>query len=246
MKTISVLNQKGGVGKTTTAHALIGGLLERGFKVLGVDLDGQCNLSLATGASTKGATVLGVLTGELTADKAIQHTEQGDIIPASPRLAKAYALIESIAELKDALEPLQNNYDFCIIDTPPALGIMAFNALYASDSVVIPTKADLYSLQGIDELTDTITAVQQKNKRLKVAGILLTANKSRTTLHQDVLKPLSLRVKGLNTSLFNTTIRDAIAVSEAPFFQQSIFTYAPKANVTEDYRAFISELLERL
>lgn len=247
MKVITIANQKGGVGKTSTAHALLDGLTLKGFRVLGIDLDGQCNLTLATGASTKGATALGVLTGELEAENAIQKTSGADIIPASPKLTNADALIETGEELKNSLKKLESNYDYVIIDTPPALCNRTLSALIASDSVVIPARADLFSLQGIDELGDTITGVRAtRNKSLKVAGILLTAYKNRANLHKDITEPITRLAKDLDTALFNITIRDAVAVSEAPFMHTGLFTYAPKAKVTEDYKAFIDELLERL
>lgn len=247
MKVITIANQKGGVGKTTTAQAILDGLAERGARVLGIDLDGQCNLSLACGANTKSKTALGVLTGELDLVDAIQHRGPIDIVPASPKLTNADDLIETGEELKTALELVKRKYDYCIIDTPPALCKRTLSALIASDYVVIPARADLFSLQGIDELGDTIEGVRTtRNKRLKVAGILLTAYKSRTSLHKEILEPLSQLADDLGTTLFNTTIRDAVAVSEAPFMKTGIFTYAPRANVTNDYRAFIEELLGRL
>ncbi len=247
MKTITVANQKGGVGKTSTVRAILDGLGERGYKVLGVDLDGQCNLTLATGASTKGRTVLGVLTGELEVEEAIQHRGRLDIIPASPKLTNADDLIETGDELKAGLEHIRSEYDYAVIDTPPALCKRTLSALIASDYVVIPARADLFSLQGINELGDTIEGVRRaRNKRLKVAGILLTAYKSRTSLHKEILEPLTQLADDLGTELFKTTIRDAVAVSEAPFMKTGLFEYAPRANVTNDYRAFIEELLGRL
>jgi len=250
LKVITIANQKGGVGKTTTAHALIDGLTLKGFKVLGIDLDSQCNLTTGTGATAEGTTALGVITGQATARDAIQHAKNADIIAGSKKLSKADILIESVedvVQLKKSLEPLKKEYDFCIIDTPPQLCNRTLTALIASNAVVIPTRADLYSLQGIDELGDTITGVQQElNKELKVAGILLTAYKGRTSLHKDILNPINKLADTLETSLFKTTIRDAIAVSEAPFMRAGLFTYAPNAKVTEDYKEFIEELLERI
>lgn len=247
MKTITIANQKGGVGKTTTSQAILDGLTELGYKVLGIDLDGQCNLTLATGANTKAKTALGVLTGELEIEDAIQHRDKIDLVPASPKLTNADDLIETGSELKEALELVKRKYDYCIIDTPPALCKRTLSALIASDYVVIPARADLFSLQGIDELGDTIEGVRAtRNKKLKVAGILLTAYKSRTSLHKEILEPLSQLADDLGTTLFNTTIRDAVAVSEAPFMKTGLFTYAPRANVTNDYRAFVNELLGRL
>lgn len=247
MKVITIANRKGGVGKTTTANALIDGLTSKGYKVLGVDLDAQSNLSLATGTLTKGATVLGVLTGELEPEQAIRHTAVADIIPASTMLDGIDRVISNGNVLKDALDRLSGSYDYCIIDTPPLICERSVVAFIASNSIVIPTRADLFSLQGIDELISTINKVKENNnKGLKVAGILLTAYKNRTTIHKDIMEPLDVLAKKLDTTLFNTTIREAVATNEAPFAQKSILAYAPKSNIAEDYRAFIEELLERL
>lgn len=247
MKVITVANQKGGVGKTTTAQALISGLNARGYKVLGIDLDGQRNLTLATGATKQGPTSLGILTGETKAKDAIQKTSEADIIPATAKLSNADALIETGEELKEALKAVKSDYDYCIIDTPPQLSSRTISALIASDTVVIPAEPSLFSLQGIDELGDTITGVQRtRNKKLKVAGVLLTRYKKRTTLHKEVTDLLNKLATDLDTSIFNTTIRDTVIVSEAPFMKEGLFTYAPKAEVTKEYAAFIDELLERI
>ena len=152
MKTITVTNQKGGTGKTTTAIQLAAGLSLKGYKTLSIDLDAQGNLTYTAGAKTDGATALGVLTGEVKAENAIQHTPSGDIIAANKALAGADAFIADTGKeyrLKEALESLQAAYDYIIIDIPPALGILTINALTACNSVIIPAQADIYSLQGI-------------------------------------------------------------------------------------------------
>lgn len=248
MITITVVNQKGGVGKTTTVHALIDGLRQDGNRVLAIDLDGQRNLSLVMKANTNKATVLGVLTGELPATQAIQHTESGaDIIPASSKLTILDDAIESGEELREALEEVSGNYDYCIIDTPPMLCKRTLSALIASQSVVIPAQASLFSLQGIDDLSDTIKAIQrERNKSLKVAGILLTASKERTTAFKDARDLTAQLAEGLRTTVFETSIRDSVAVSKATFFKESIFQYAPKSPAAQDYRNFIEELKERI
>jgi chromosome partitioning protein len=248
MKIITIANQKGGVSKTTTALALLDGLAERGFRVLGVDLDGQSNLTIAAGADMAGPSALGIITGELEAQQAIQHAADGvDLIPASRKLTNADALIETGEELKDALAKVSRKYDYCVIDTPPALCKRTLSALIASDTVIIPARADLYSLQGIDELGDTIAGIQAtRNKSLTVAGILLTACKSRTALHRDIAGPMEKLADDLGTALFDTCIRDSVKASEAQFSKAGLFKYAPRAGVTQDYREFISELLERV
>ena len=247
MKTISITNQKGGTGKTTTAEALSDGLSLRGYRTLRIDLDAQCNLSFTAGADTEGATILGVLTGEVKIKDAIQHTDMGDIIPASKALSGADAFIIGTGKefrLKEALEPVEAQYDFVILDTPPALGVITINALSACNSVIIPAQADVFSLQGIEQLWETIKPVRKyTNPNLAIEGILLTRFNPRSVLSRDIAELAEKLAKKLGTKLFKTTIREAIAVKEAQISKQSLFGYAPKAKVTEDYSRFIAELL---
>lgn len=243
----AIINQKGGVGKSTTAEALAGGLTARGARVLSVDLDAQANLSYTAGAKTDGPTALGVLTGEVEARAAIQHTAGGDVIAASRTLAGADGFITDTGKeyrLKEALEDIRGAYDFILIDTPPALGILTINALTACDSVIIPAQADIYSLQGIEQLAQTIKPVKKYcNPNLAVAGILLTRYNPRSVLSREVADLAGQLAEKLGTRLFRAAIREAIAVKEAQISQQSLFRYAPKSKVAEDYARFIAELL---
>lgn len=245
---IAVVNHKGGVAKSTTAAAIMGGLQEKGCSALAIDLDPQCNLSLIMGADTKGGTIFGALTEEVKASDIVQHTAQGDIIAGSKSLAAADATIKDTGKeyrLKEALEPLAQSYDYIVIDTPPALGVLTVNALTAATDVVIPAQADILSLQGIDALADTIKVVRKYcNRQLKVRGILLTRYNPRSVLTAEVTKLMQAVAKRIGVKLYTATIREAIAIKEAQIQQQSLFTYAPKAKVTADYRAFIEELQE--
>jgi len=248
VKIIAVINQKGGVGKSTTAEALTAGLLLKGYTCLAIDLDAQGNLSYTAGAKTEGVpTVLEVLTGEATAREAIQHLQGGDVIAANKSLAGADAFINSTGKeykLKEALEELQGEYQYIIIDTPPALGILTVNALTACHSIIIPAQADIYSLQGIEKLAETIKPVKKYcNPSIFIEGILLTRYSPRSVLSREVAEIAGKLADKLGTKVFKTTIREAIAVKEAQISQQSLFEYAPKAKVAEDYRAFIEELL---
>ena len=246
MKTVSVINQKGGVGKSTTAEMLISDLSLKGFKVLAVDLDAQGNLSYSLASDSNSPTILEVLTEEITAKEAIKHARE-DIISSNKALAGADAFIADTGKeyrLKEALEKIEKKYDFCIIDTPPALGILTINALTASGSVIIPAQADIYSLQGIENLEETIKAVKKYcNPNLKIEGILLTRYNPRTILSREVSEMAEKLAKKLETKLFKAKIRDAVAVKEAQISQESLFKYAPKSNVTQDYESFINEFL---
>ena len=246
-RVITVTNQKGGAGKTTTAATLAAGLILKGYRVLLVDLDPQGNLTYTAGAKTGGATALGVLTGEVKPLDAIQHTASGDIIAASKALSGADAFIKDTGKeyrLKEALESLQGLYDFIIVDTPPALGILTINALTACDSVIIPAQADIYSLQGVEQLAETMKPVKKYcNPALKIEGILLTRYSPRSVLSREVAELAEQLAAKLGTRLFKATIRENIAVKEAQISQRTLYSYAPRAKATADYTSFIEELL---
>lgn len=243
----TITNQKGGAGKTTTALALAAGLTLKGYKTLSIDLDAQSNMTYTAGARTDGATALSLLTGEADTAAAIQHTESGDFIAASKALAGADAFISDTGKeykLREALEPIRGLYDYIVIDTPPALGILTINALTACDSVIIPAQADIYSLQGVERLAETMKPVKKYcNPALAIEGILLTRYNSRSILSKDIAELAEQLAARLETRLFKTTIREAITVKEAQISQRSLFSYAPKAKVTADYTRFIAEII---
>lgn len=245
-KSIAIINQKGGVGKSTTAQALTAGLTLKGFKVLVIDLDPQTNTSFTMGASGEGATVLGVLLKEVTAETAVQSTKYGDIIAGTERLAGADSFITDTGkeyQLKEAISPLRAVYDYIIIDTPPALGILTVNALTASDSVIIPAQAEVYSLQGIGKLSEAIKAVKKYcNPDLSIEGILFTRYNTRSTFNQELSELTAKLAENLNTRVFDTQIRESIAIKKAQATQTSIFDYDPKGNAAADYMNLIGEI----
>lgn len=250
MKVITVATQKGGVGKTTTALALTAGLTERGYKTLLVDVEGQRNASLTVGTQSDKPTVLEVLTGEATAREAITESLVGDFISGNKRLSLIDKLIDEERQytaLRDALKPLNRSYDYCIIDTPPALGTLTLNALTASDFVIVPCEADLYSLQGLTDLAETIEAVRAgTNKKLKTLGILLTKHSTRYTLSKELQETLEQLTTAFNTRVFDTYIRYSQKCREAQFKPQGLLKYAPRSTVTQDYRALTDEILHLL
>lgn len=244
----TVINQKGGVGKSTTAAALGAGLILKGYRVLHIDLDAQGNLTFCMGAGAAALSSLEVLTGTATAADAIRHTDNGDIIPASPALAGADALITATGKeyrLREALEPLHDLYDYIVIDTPPALGILTINALTACTGAIIPSQADVFSLQGIAMLGQTISTVRKYcNRDLKVKGIVLTRFNSRAVLSRDMADLINQTAQQLQTRLYHTKIRECTALKEAQAVQDNIFAYAPKSNAAADYRDLVAEIIE--
>jgi chromosome partitioning protein len=246
MEVIAVINQKGGVGKSTTAHAIGAGLTLKGYRVLYIDLDAQGNLSYTLGADTSGLTAMELLQGRNT-QAAIQRTAQGDIIASSPSLAGADTIITAVGKeyrLREALEPLGGLYDYCIIDTPPALGILTINALTACNGAIIPAQADIYSLQGISQLHTTIETVKQYcNPALTIKGIVLTRYNSRAIISREVADMIEQTAGQLQTKLYKAKIRECTAIKEAQATQQDIYSYAPRSNAAADYTALIAEIL---
>lgn len=249
MKVLSIINQKGGVGKSTTAQAIGQGLADKGNKVLLIDLDPQGNLTYSTGAdSTKGYGTLGILQRPETIKQEISAAGTVDIIASCPALAGADSLISETGKeyrLQEALELVQGDYTHCIIDTPPALGIVTINALTASDFVIVPAQADIFSLQGIGQLHKTIETVKKYcNSKLKVLGIVLTRYNSRAILTRELTEMTKATAEQLNTKVYTTVIRECTAIKEAQAVKQSIYSYAPKSNATADYSNLLEEILK--
>ena len=247
MKIYSISNQKGGVGKSTTANALGAGLMRKGFRVLYVDLDAQGNLSHSMKANNKAITSLEVLTGTAAAADAIVNTPQGDLIPASPALASADTILTETGKeyrLKEALSTISDRYDYCLLDTPPALGTLTVNALTACNSVLITTQADIYSLQGIGQLARTIQTVQKYcNNALDILGMVITRYNARAVLTKNMTEMIEDTAKQLHTSVYTTKIRECVAIKEAQAMQQDIFTYSSSSNAAKDYENLLNEIL---
>lgn len=246
MDTIAIIAQKGGTGKTTTAHALASGLSRRGARVLLIDADPQGNLTFAMKAATARANLYSVLIGDTTAQEAIQ--QQGNIafITASPLLATLDVTLTQGGKehrLKTALNSIAGQFDYCVIDTPPALGIIATNALTASNRAIITAQADIFSLQGIGALLPIIQVIRQRtNAGLKIEGILLTRHNPRTIISREIMAMLEATAKQMQTRVFTATIRENTAIKEAQATQQDLFTYDSNSNASKDYSAFIDEL----
>jgi chromosome partitioning protein len=249
MRITTVINQKGGVGKTTTAHALVTGLNKRDHKVLAVDVDPQGNLSYTMGANTNGPALYELMRGDAQSVDIIQNSDQGDILPSTLLLTAADMEFTATGRewiLDGLLKPIKHTYDHIIIDSPPTLGILTINALTASSDVVIPMGADIFSLQGLYQLHSTILKVRQFcNKDIKIAGLLLTRYNTRSILSRDIRENIKEKATELQAPLYNTVIREGVAVKEAQTTQKSLFDYAPKSNPAKDYENFVIEYLQQ-
>ena len=220
MYVISIINQKGGVGKTTTAHNLAAGLRLQKKKVLLLDLDAQCNLTLLQRANNNTHTIYDVLTGKTKLRDAIQN----DFVAGSKNLILLQSKAGAEQILKYVLQSAKD-YDYVIIDTPPALGIITINALTASDSIIITSTADLLPIQGLNDLYKTVQTVKKNsNPDLKILGILITRFNKRTVLGKTMLKSLTDIAAKIGTKVFSTEIRDSIAIKEAQANQPDIFS----------------------
>ena len=253
MKTIVLTNQKGGVAKTTTAYALAAGLHNKGFRVLIVDADPQSNLTYTAGnEENKENTLYEVLKGNCTVHEAMRNTYPIDTgmsilsvglqgtaadMELASRTAREYML-------KEALEKVASGYDYCVIDTAPTLGLLTLNALTAADRVIIPLNLEVYSLQGMEQLSGFIENVKKyTNKDLRISGLLITKYNERLNISQALKENVEKAAKVMNTRVFNAKIRESVAVKETALLRSDLYTEAPKATATLDYMAFVDEFL---
>ena len=249
-KIIAIANQKGGVGKTTTAVNLSAAIAQAGKKVLMVDLDPQGNTTSGFGrAVNERSSVYDALMGRAEVKNCIQDTEikKLKLIGADIRLAGAEVELVSVKEreffLKKLLGPLREDYDFIFIDCPPSLSLRTLNAMAAADSVLVPIQCEYYALEGVTSLMNTIQRVKRTfNPRLEIEGILLTMLDGRTNLGLQVVDQVK---KHFRKAVFATVIPRNVRLGEAPSHGQPICLYDPKSTGAIAYEALAKEVLSR-
>ena len=243
---ISLLNHKGGVGKTTSAINIGAGLVELGKKVLLLDLDPQANLSLSLGIPRQKSTIYEALRGE---SELVPYTVKEGLDVVTSTLDLSGAEMELINEagreyiLRELLEVVIEDYDYVIIDCPPSLGLLTLNALTSSTYVYIPLQTEFLALQGLTKIKQIIDKVKFRlNKKLSIGGVIATMYDHRKVLNRDVVETIR---KFFGEKVFKTYIRDNVALAEAPAQRKDIFAYNRKSPGAQDYLALSKEIVER-
>ena len=247
---LTITNQKGGVGKTTTAAAMLACLHRRGARVLGVDMDPQGSLGFSLGLDIdRCATLYDVFRGSAEPAEILIPTETCDMLPSNILLASAELEFNRPGReylLKTALSKVADNYDVIVIDTPPALGLLTVNAYVATDQLLIPMAPEVLSLLGVSQIKETIESVRSYyNSHLEVAGILLNRFNPRLNLNREMLELAQAIAEQLDTKVFQSKIRSSVSVAASPAHGLSVVDFAPTAKPALDFEDLCEELFGR-
>lgn len=251
-KIITFANQKGGVGKTTSAHIVSIGIAKKGYKVLACDLDPQANLTSVLGVDPDGdiVSIYDLFEGDCDITDAIVSTDSGvDLLVGSLMLSGAdrkYSATGDEYKLKEALDGIKDNYDYIIIDTPPALGVMSLNGLATTDYLTVVMTPDYFSGKGLKQFQQTVETTKKylNNPDLKINGLLLTRC-DRTNLSSIINDDMEEVAASLDSKIYNAKIRQGVAIRESQYLESSLFDMKDTA-VLDDYNDFINELLEEV
>lgn len=247
-KTIAIVNQKGGVGKTTTCVNLSAALTEAGKKVLLCDFDPQANATSGMGVDkTVSKGIYEVVIGDVPAANAVAHTRYGDVLPSNKALAGAGIELIGMDRreflLKDALSQVSGDYDYILIDCPPSLELLTVNALCAAGSLLVPVQCEYYALEGLSDLLATVRIVKRGlNPKLALEGVLLTMFDSRTNLSLQVAEEVKRHFAG---QVFATVIPRNVRLSEAPSHGKPITAYDPYSRGADAYRRLADEMVSK-
>lgn len=249
-KIIAVVNQKGGVGKTTTAVNLTAALTEAGRRVLLCDFDPQANATSGLGLNKKNLkySVYDVIINQIPTEQAIQSTKYGDVLPSSPDLAGAAVELLSIpnpnGQLKAALERVQDKYDLILIDCPPSLELLTLNGLMAAEGILVPVQCEYYALEGLTDLMATLRMVKKRlNPRLEIFGVALTMFDGRTNFSTQVAQEVRRHFPG---KVYANVIPRNVRLAEAPSHGLPVTVYDRNSRGAVAYRAMAEEVMKKL